>query len=173
MTVDTYGSDRLWLSPSIPHIVWKTQDEKAQACPPCSTHSSATPLTSQETFTGSSSKIRGLNCSTLLSLLLSLHMSIFFLLFQFKAPGRNWTNCLPVRQQVLVWFFWGSVKALLLKSDEEFLPLKSRLKGTSAKQRDGRQHGKVKEAACNFNSRICEAMKAFTHCHIAGRQVTL
>lgn len=46
------GPDRLWLPPSIPYIVWKTQDEKAQACSPYSTHSSATPLTSQEAFRG-------------------------------------------------------------------------------------------------------------------------
>lgn len=44
------GSDRLRSPASISHIVWKTQDEKAQACSLYSTHSSATSLTSQEAF---------------------------------------------------------------------------------------------------------------------------
>lgn len=126
-------------------------------------------------FQGSSSKTQGLTCSTWLCLLLSLHMSTFCItsiqsasqeLNKLSNNETTWCFILGV-------FFWGSDKALLLKPDEEFLPLKSRLAATSVKQWDSRRHGEVTKAACHFNSRIYKAVKVFTHCHIAGRQVTL
>lgn len=75
-------------------------------------------------FQGSSSKLRGLNCSTLLCLLLSLHMSVFCIT-SIQSTCQE-LNKLSNNETTKQDFFLGSDKALLLKPDEEFLPLKSR-----------------------------------------------